>query len=240
MLLLGVDLETTHYDIDILRVTEVGAVLYDTEVGAPIEVQADIVKEDDIKLPMDPYIVDLTGITDGMVEKYGKTSAAVINKLNSMLAVADYVIGHNGNNFDKPVLDVWAARYGLEITQKPWIDTMTDIPYPEKINTRKLEDLTGRHGFLNPFPHRAFTDVMAMMRVLSNYDLEEVIKISKSPMKKYAALVSYHDRQLAKDAGFRWDTTIKMGSKSGTWTKEIKECFVDTSAWDFEFQDITE
>lgn len=251
MILLGMDLETTHFDQDILRVTEMGAVLYDTKYGCPIDVQADLVYESDINahLPMSQEVVNLTGITDSMLLEYGKRSDVVLRRFFDMYKRADYVVAHNGNAFDKPVLQRWVQRtFGdadnfLSKTgindqhgQLHWLDTMLDIPYPDKINIRKLEDLCGRHGFLNPFPHRAFTDVMAMMKILGNYDINQVIEISHSPTLTFQSLVDYHNRHVAKQAGFKW-----IDKK---WVKSIKKYFIDEqdyaagTMWDFSYKEL--
>lgn len=239
MKLLGLDFETTGVDIETLRVTEVGAVLYDWDLMVPIEVQADLVKEADLR-KLDDIIVELTGITDEMIYKYGKDPLEVITRLVGLIDKADYIVAHNGNEFDRPILDRFIKRNtpaNIEINAKKihWIDTMTDIDYPRKIGTRKLEDLAGRHGFLNPFPHRAFTDVMAMMKILDNYNLEKVIEISHSPTVRYNAMVDYHARDVAKRAGFKWDTVERV------WFYTVKECFVTEellASWDFPFKKV--
>jgi DNA polymerase-3 subunit epsilon len=245
MLVLGLDLETTTFDQDILRITEVGAVLYDTDLKCPIEVQADLVYEPDIPLPMDTFVVGLTGITDDMIKNYGKKPEDVLGKFFDLYKRAEYIVAHNGNEFDRPAMQNFIARYYSQdlmkangIEPKHWIDTMTDVPYGEYINTRKLEDLTGRHGFLNPFPHRAFTDVMSMLRIMSEYDFDEVVKISHSPTLKFHANVDYHNKDVAKQAGFKWDTAARK------WWYKMKECFIDQEAyangtlWDFPYSEV--
>lgn len=247
MLVLGLDLETTTFDQDLLRITEVGAVLYDTDLKCPIEVQADLVYEPDIQLPMDEYVVGLTGITDDMIRKYGKNPSEVLSRFWYLYDKAEYVVAHNGNEFDRPAMRNFIGRYadtremeGLTFQPKHWIDTMTDIPYSEYINTRKLEDLTGRHGFLNPFPHRAFTDVMSMLRIMSEYDMENVLEISHSPTLVFQAKVDYHNREVAKAAKFRWDSGTRR------WLFKKKEALLDQekyeskTLWDFPYSEVSE
>jgi len=256
MLVLGMDLETTTFDQDLLRVTEVGAILYDTDLKVPIEVQADLVHEPDIKIPMDPFVVGLTGIQDKMVLNYGKSPVDVIERFIKLYNKAEYVVAHNGEHFDKPAMANFINRYfhqangrvtnrfgrSIDLALKPkhWIDTMTDLPYSEYITTRKLQDLTGRHGFLNPFPHRAFTDVLSMMRIFSEYPTEDIIKITHSPTLTFHAQVDYHHKDLAKAARFRWN------GESRKWEYKTKEYFIDADArakgtlWDFNYIEIKE
>lgn len=245
MLVLGLDLETTTFDQDILRITEVGAVLYDTDLKCPIEVQADLVYEKDIPLPMDEYVVGLTGITDDMILEYGKAPEDVLKTFSKLYDRADYVVAHNGNDFDRPAMKKFIGRYignrelaGYKFEPKHWIDTMTDIPYSEYINTRKLQDLTGRHGFLNPFPHRAIFDVFSMLRIMSEYDFNEVVTISHSPTLVFQAVVDFHAKDLAKAAKFRWDP------QSRRWLFKMKEYFLDQekyeagTLWDFPYKKV--
>ena len=241
MLVLGLDLETTTFDQDLLRVTEVGAVLYDTDLKCPIEVQADLVHEPDIPLPMDAYVVKLTGITDDMVRNYGKPPAEVLEKFYGLYKRAEYVVAHNGNEFDRPAMGRFINRYGMGDRFKPkhWIDTMLDLPYDEIVNTRKLQDLTGRHGFLNPFPHRAFTDVMSMLRIMSEYPLEKVLEISHSPELVFQAVVDFHNKDVAKAAKFRWDSGTRR------WLFKMKKALLDQenyenkTLWDFPYKEIS-
>lgn len=248
MLVLGLDLETTTFDQDILRVTEVGAVLYDTDLKCPIEVQADIVYEPDIPLPMDEYVVGLTGITDEMVTKYGKKPLEVITRFLRLYKRAEYIVAHNGNEFDRPAMKNFIARYfsdyernelGMgKLKPKHWIDTMTDIPYSEYINTRKLEDLTGRHGFLNPFPHRAVFDVLSMLKIMSMYSLDRILEISHSPTLIFQAKIDYHNRDVAKQAKFRWDSGTRR------WLFKMKQALLDQekyeskTLWDFPYTEV--
>lgn len=240
MLVLGLDLETTTFDQDLLRVTEVGAILYDTDLKCPIEVQADLVYEPDIHLPMDEFVVGLTGITDDMIRNYGKPPEVVLENFRKLHDRAEYVVAHNGNEFDRPAMGRFINRYDMlgEFAPKHWIDTMIDLPYGEHINTRKLEDLTGRHGFLNPFPHRAFTDVMAMLRIMSEYDFETVLEISHSPELTFQAVVDYHNKDVAKQARFRWDAGTRR------WLYKMKKYFLDAekyeagTLWDFNYVEV--
>jgi DNA polymerase-3 subunit epsilon len=49
-------------------------------------------------------------------------------------------------------------------------------------------------------------------------DLDGLLQNAQQPRFMYQALVSYDDRQLAKDAGFSWNND---GSK--TWTRKLTE-----------------
>ena len=93
---------------------------------------------------------------------------------------------------------------------------MIDIPYPSVIRTRSLTALCAEHGFLNPFPHRALFDVAAMFKLLSNYDINRIVEIAKTPIIWIRARVSYDARQKAKDEKFMWDPNNKF------WVRQVR------------------
>jgi hypothetical protein len=117
------------------------------------------------------------------------------------------------------------SRYRLEcphLQRLPWIDTLTDIPYPAEISTRKLSYLAADHGFINPFQHRALFDVLTMLNVLSRYELGAILEFQQIPWVTIQANVSYDDRMLAKEARFFWQA---IGDKKypNKWVKRIKK-----------------
>jgi DNA polymerase-3 subunit epsilon len=141
---------------------------------------------------------------------------------------AEAIIAHNGKNFDKVVLEEECKRHGLTFPgQIPWVDTLADVPYPKKIEVRKLEFLAPAHGFLNPFAHRAAFDALAMLKVLSHYDFETVLKRSKEPDVIVRAMVAAPfgptkvkgEKEVAeaKARGYKFDNEGKL------WVKRIKE-----------------
>jgi DNA polymerase-3 subunit epsilon len=128
-----------------------------------------------------------------------------------------YVVAHNGNSFDKPMLEAALKSRDLinsEIMAKPWIDTMTDLPF--KYDSRKLNYMASDMGFLNPFPHRAIFDVMAMLKVLSRFDFNEIVERALTPKLKIICktTVPWEDggksNEIAKSLGFRWDANAKL------------------------------
>jgi fructose-1,6-bisphosphatase/sedoheptulose 1,7-bisphosphatase-like protein len=112
----------------------------------------------------------------------------------------------------------------------PWIDTAKDIPYPKSITTRKLTHLAAEHGFVNQMAHRAVTDVLTMLKVLSFYEAKTVVEWSSSPTIKIKAMVTRETKELAKERGSRWD------APSVAWFKEIKEFQLMTEIKDSSFK----
>lgn len=223
MLLLGFDLETTWLDpIDPseMRIIEIGAVLYDTARSMPVDMMNVLVKVDEELFT--PDIEKLTGISKLDLIKHGILCDSALSQLNYMMDHCDYVVAHNGNKFDKIVYEAECERNGIDIIPRPWIDTRIDVVYPDHVKSRKLSYLAADHGFANPYSHRALFDVLTMMKVLENYDIDEVIARSKEKTFLVTANVSFQDKQQAKDRGYFWNGEDKK------WQKEMKESELKT------------
>lgn len=220
MTILGLDFETTGLDFTTDRITEIGAVLWDTEAGKPLVLFNHLVKHDDAP-PITDEITALTGITQAMIDAYGAHIEKLIPALLNLIAKAGAIVAHNGTGFDRPMLEAQMKRLNRAMPDTLWIDTSTDVPYPPQIKTRKLVHLAAEHGFLNPFAHRALFDVLTMLTILQRYDVAAVLETAKLPNLTVIALVSYDDREKARARGYRWHGETK------TWRKTIKANHLD-------------
>ena len=233
---LGLDLETTGLDTAACEIIEIGAVLWDVEAKTPVDIYSSM-----IKLPpgvsLTKEITEITGITPEMLEQFGYPFAGAVMQLRQMLLKAAFVVAHNGQGFDRPIIQrVWRKNQNEEFPGRPWIDTTTDVPYNEKIRGRSLTLLAAEHRFLNPFPHRAVFDVMTMLVILSNYDPEIVVKRALSPRVLLQAVVGYADNKKAKDRGYRWNPEKRM------WLKMMleEEAGLEKIEADFEVKELRE
>jgi DNA polymerase III subunit epsilon len=218
MLVLGLDFETTGLDITKARIIEIGAVLWDTDLKMPLEILSVFVyapdySSEEIKKSGD----ESHGIPLSVLEKRSLNPDTAFNQLNFLIKEAQYVVGHNIREYDFPLYREDARRVGVDCPDPALIDTTCDVPYPAKIKGRSLTLLAAEHGFINPFPHRAVTDVLTMMKIFSVYDLSQIEHIANSPTLVIRAKVSYDDREKAKARGYRWD------KKKEIWTKPIKD-----------------
>lgn len=228
MLILGLDFETTwdqpigggQLDTAKARILEIGAVLWDTVARAPMLMMSEFIWDGNLE-GVTPELEELNGITPALLEEYAIEPEEGLKKLNNLTATASHIVAHNGNNFDRPIYYNECKRKDLLASTLPWIDSREDIPYSKKILKilpgRKLELLAPLHGFINPFPHRALTDVLSMMTILSKYDIDEVIAISQVPTITIRANVQMQDREQAKKRGYQWNPDKKW------WTKQIKK-----------------
>lgn len=231
MLWLGLDFETTGLDPKECTVTEIGAVLWDTELGLPVKM-LNVLLNYDVEIP--EFITGLTGITKPMLDKYGEVPHLGWAQLGDLVKECDYIMAHNAP-FDKSFYDAAKEAYGgsseeVPFPEKPWIDTSKDVPYREDIKTRKLVYLAAEHDFLNPFAHRAVFDVLTMLKVVSEYDPITVVNWAKSPTKTIRAVVTFDDKHLAKERGYRWNKDKKW------WVKEVKEFQLETEKAESPFE----
>lgn len=222
MFVLGLDVETTGLDNSTDKITEIGAVLWDVVDRKPIAMVSELCHIGDTVVT--EQITKITGITAPMLQEFGKPLDRVMGEVNELASHALYHVAHNAP-FDRGFL----SPAGL--IEKPWIDTRLDLPEEayQKGKSASLGYLAADHGFLNPFPHRAVTDVLTMLTLMGQYNFDKIEERSHSPVIRVNALVTFDEKQKAKDCGFYWDPTYKQ------WYRNIKECdLVDLKPqWDF-------
>jgi len=217
---LGVDFETTGLEPRKDRITEVGAVLWDMKNKKPVRILNELVYDFDSGVPkISEKVVGLTGITEDLLKRFGANTAAVLDELNDLAAAADFFVAHNAP-FDRGFYEEECVKCSISEVVMPWIDTVTDVPYKTD-GSLSLSYLAADHGFLNPFSHRAVFDVLTMFKVISEYDPQEIVRWQESPTVTVRALVSFQNKDLAKDLSYKWFPESK------TWRKNIKEFFVE-------------
>lgn len=219
MIILGLDWETTGLDPETDRIIDVGLVLWDSDVRAPVRMSGFLVQSDVV---VSSKISKLTGITPAALKKFGLKPSEAFGIVERYLSQADIVCAHNGNEFDKLFWHEWVKREGRKVRDKLWLDTYTDLPVPGG----KLIHMAAEAGFVNPFPHRALTDVLSMLRLLDAHDINKVYKRAKLPNVVLQAVVTYERNALAKERGYRWNRDHKQWRKilkEGEAKKEISE-----------------
>lgn len=125
----------------------------------------------------------------------------------------DAVLAHNAA-FDS----AWGA---FDVGLAPWVCTKADWEWPCIEGGKKLVEVALAHGVGVVSAHRAYSDVLTLCATLERahekVPLAEMLRKALVPRKKYAAQVSYDDREKAKAAGFSWESTPKL------WTKRLTE-----------------
>lgn len=224
MKLVLMDTETTGLDVKEARVLELGYALWDTDRNCTLAA-VNAYLHDATYPAVSEEITSITGITQDDMVQLSFDAKGELKAFNHFVAKhnASFIVAHNANAYDRPVMEANMKRYGLVLPEVPWIDTMEDLPFDNKISCRRLGHLAADHGFLNPFPHRALFDAMTMGVVLSRYPLEEIIKRQSSPSIVVRAMVSFEDNHKAKALRFQWE---KIGDRVFTksWVKRVKAC----------------
>lgn len=236
MKILGFDLETgakfgtdTHENF----ITEIGAALFDTHYNQPVKIYSKLVNEAGFDV-IDPEAEVYTGISQSMRDKYGAPGEIVCAEFRELALEADYYMAHNGINFDIPILQAVFTRYKCEWVDKVCIDSQHHVKYPKAFK-KSLGALANAHLTMNPFPHRAISDVLTMFNIIfpphrETYNLEQIIQYAKEPKYLVRACVGYPKREEAKSRGFHWSSKeVSEGYPKGSWVTtmtetEIKDC----------------
>lgn len=204
MKICALDSETTGLDPKKDVVTEWGLALYDTDIKAPVRISGFLVRGGGF---ISEEITRITGINQAMLDAYGYEPATALKAIASFANQADYFLAHNAP-FDKSFL---AASDSTLANSKPWLDSRTDLPEVAymKGKSASLRYMCADHNFTYE-AHRAVNDVLAMLRLVSMYDLDTVIERSKIPNVLVRAVVSFDDRLLAKERGYFWSPELKQ------------------------------
>lgn len=211
MLIVGIDTETTGLNPVEDRIAEIGAVLWDVSHSTPVAFFHRFIRQDK---PLPELITEITGLTHSLLNKYGTDEGSALRELAEFIGGVQWLCAHNAP-FDKGMLDHAYLRQGLFIPDTQWIDTTVDVPYPVRFKNKNLIGLAAEHGFLNPFPHRAVTDVLTMLTILSKYDINQIIANAQEPKVLLWAKTTYKEKDKAKAAGFYYNSEKKM------WFKQV-------------------
>lgn len=195
MLVAGVDFEATGADTSTSRITEIGAVIWDSETWEVKEEFSRLVYDDDYP-ELTPEIIDITGITLGMLQKKGAAMEPTIalDEFLHFIGRAKYVIAHN-INYDAKLLQSELLRHEFDISipEKKWLCSYLHVPYPAKYRCKQLSHLLLDHGeMVDPSKsHRALDDVKMIGRLLARggYSLESIITYRDEPWVYLQAII---------------------------------------------------
>lgn len=226
MIVLAFDLESTGRDVTKDRIIEFGAVVWNTRKSKIITVYNQLVKPDPCP-PLSEEIKSITNIDDEDLAAYGESLSFVMLQVKLLIEryKVEYVFSHNGERFDRPLLLNELARaqiLGHPIERLPLVDTMLDLPFKKPPLSLKLNYMAHDHGFINPFPHRAFSDALSMMRIAGEYPIDKILELRNTPFIVLAARVSFEDNSKAKQLGYRWER-VEDEIFSKTWVKRVRE-----------------
>lgn len=216
-----IDTETNGIDIEKNQVIEVGAILYSVRYQT-------ILQQISFLLPATSNDMEKVNhiFLCALQETTFNLSLPFWNLFQNMGKLCDYVIAHNAE-FDKK----WFCDDGrlpslTKYNDKPleWLCTQDDFVFPRQYKNRmSLVDLAITHGIGISTAHRALDDCRLIAELFNRADdLQGLFEQALLPRFDCIAKVSYDDRELAKQAGFRWKAATK------TWERRAKQSEIDS------------
>jgi DNA polymerase III subunit epsilon len=215
-----IDTETTALETDQGQVIEVGAILYSVKHQTPLQQIATLLPaianpaEKINHIPVAP-----------LAEMSAETAQWGIDLVMKMARQAEYAVAHNaefdrkwfgsasGNGLNRIALPTLLQASGQPL---PWICTCTDFEWSRQARPgQSLIDLALAHGIGVSTAHRALADCQLIAELFNREDnLQALFDQALRPKAKYMALVSYDDRHLAKQAGFKWQAETRTWERS--------------------------
>ncbi len=209
MKLLFVDCESQGPDPRIDNITEIAALLYDTEtMGTQIWER---LVWDPSYPPQSPKIIELTTITDELLKKEGFPIAHVMAEFIDFMKSADVVFAHK-ITFDQVILETAAEKIQQYLPKKEWLCTLSNFDWPEKYRCKQLSHLALDHGIKmdGRMLHRAMADVMLLKELVCLYDIEKILAYARAPWVYLQASCAkpWDDngvqKTIAQAHGFNW------------------------------------
>ncbi|QNI58745.1 exonuclease family protein [Synechococcus sp. BIOS-U3-1] len=206
--LLIVDTETTGLDPQLDHCLEVGVILFDVP-------SRQVLAQQSFLLPVEANAAEAINRIPASATNLSQPWRPALDYLQSLLDAADVLVAHNAA-FDRQ----WFGRGHLPATDKRWLCSMEDIRWPADRQLRSrpsVRDLALAYEIPVWAAHRALTDCIYLVEVFRRCDhLEQLIEHGLEPRQLMRAQVSYNDRHLAREAGFRWNEPVK-----GAWARRL-------------------
>ena len=206
--LLIIDTETTGLDPQLDHCLEVGVILFDVP-------SRQLLAQQSFLLPVEANAAEAINRIPAAATNLPQPWRPALSYLQSLLDAADVLVAHNAA-FDRQ----WFGRGHLPATDKPWLCSMDDMRWPAERQLRSrpsVRDLALAYEIPVWAAHRALTDCIYLAEVFRRCDdLEELVERGLEPRQLMRAQVSYDDRHLAREAGFRWNEPVK-----GAWARRL-------------------
>ena len=202
-----IDTETTDLEPENGQVVEVGAILYSLRHQTTIQQSSVLLPAKDNPAENINRIKSAALATlSPSVTKLGMTT------ILQMARMADVIAAHNAD-FDRKWFGSTASNgtflpnlLGIDGTPLQWVCTCTDFEWPNQTRSgQSLVELALAHGIGVYANHRALTDCQLLAALFDRMEnLQTMFERALRPKARFVALVSYDNRELAKQAGFKW------------------------------------
>ncbi|MBD1832642.1 3'-5' exonuclease [Cyanobacteria bacterium FACHB-472] len=205
--ILIIDTETTDLDVNTGQVIEIGAILYSVKHQTTIAPFS-------IPLPAQSNPAEhINRIKPALLREMAAEDADWgVQTIVEMATKAQVIVAHNAE-FDKK----W---FGLSKNGKstlptllnfrgealPWVCTCNDFKWPRQTRSgQSLIELAAAHDIGVFGAHRALTDCQLIAALFDRMEnLQAMFDKALRPKALFKALVTYEEREQAKQAGFRW------------------------------------
>ena len=206
--ILILDTETTGLDNEKDHCLEVGSILFNVKSRSVLAQQSFL-------LPVEINNAEKINNIPAEITRLPQPLSEAIMYFESLVEFSDLIVAHNVE-FDRK----WFGINKLPEISKPWVCSMDDIYWPEdkQLKSRpSVRDLALAYGIPVWNAHRALTDCIYLSEVFKRCDdLETLLIRGLEPKVLFRAEISYEQRHMAKNAGFRWNDAIQ-----GAWSRRM-------------------
>ena len=203
-----IDTETTGLDENKDEVLEIGCILFHVSSRS-------VLSQVSFLLPVRTNEAEYVNGISAEVTNIDQPWQDGLNFFLKLVDYSDLIVAHNVE-FDRK----WFGKGRLPKLEKNWICSLEDINWTFQKSLKSRPSVTDLAlSFSIPVwnLHRALSDCFYISEVFKKCDnLEELLLKATEPRFLYKALVSYEERYLAKNAGFRWNTPVE-----GSWSKKL-------------------
>ena len=203
-----IDTETTGLDENKDEVIEIGCILFHVSSRS-------VLSQVSFLLPVRTNEAEYVNGISAEVTNIDQPWQDGLNFFLKLVDYSDLIVAHNVE-FDRK----WFGKGRLPKLEKNWICSLEDINWSFQKSLKSRPSVTDLAlSFSIPVwnLHRALSDCFYISEVFKKCNnLEELLLKATEPRSLYKALVSYEERYLAKNAGFRWNTPVE-----GAWSKKL-------------------
>lgn len=214
---LGIDFETNGLNPDADPILEIGYALWDSESKRVVNAGQQLYNRG-VLIPNE--MTAIHRIDDRLQQQYGLNLSTITQVLVAKVKTyTPYLVAHNAA-FERNFIGAQMPELYDAIQDLTWIDTKLHLP----CKSGSLVTMCAEHGFLNPYPHEALPDVMAMLKLLGMYDFNEVVKRATAQLHRITIAFAYNEvkvKAIKELSGYKWDGDNKV------WFKDVYPWEVD-------------
>ena len=206
--ILILDTETTGLDENKDEVIEIGCILFHVKTKS-------VLSQASFLLPVCSNEAEHVNGISAEITKIPQPWENGLDFFLKLVEQCDFIVSHNVE-FDRK----WFGKGRLPKLEKKWICSLEDINWSFQKSLKNRPSVTDLAlSFSIPVwsLHRALADCFYLAEVFKKCEnLDELLLKASEPRFLYKALISYEERFMAKNAGFRWNNPVE-----GAWTRKL-------------------